>query len=288
MSEIKAPRNTGGAIAKAAAGKAVAKSKRSTMQSYIERMRPEIERGLPKGIEVDRYVRTLLSAISANPKLAECDPASYMASMMTITQMGLEANTQLGQAWIIPYFNNKERRYEAQTQIGVRGYLELLYRSGEVISVQVQEVREGDEFSYQLGLHPDLHHVPARANRGDPTDYYAVINLKGGGFIFEVMSREEIEEHAKKFSKASGAGSPWQSHFSSMAKKTVLKKALKYAPMSASLQRHFAADETIKREIAPDMSEVAGEYIIDDGTGEIVAEVAQDADQQEAQVSIDE
>mgnify|MGYP003292362958 CR=1 FL=1 len=270
--ENRAPRNTAGAIAKAAAGKTAANSERATMQRLINRMSPEVAKALPKHISVERFTRMALSAVSATPALAKCTPESFLGAYLQAAQLGVEPNTPLGQAYLIPYTNNRERRTECTFQLGYKGLLDLAYRSGQVVSVQSQAVYENDEFEYQLGLHPDLKHVPARHDRGEAIAYYAVVNLKDGGYIFEVMSADDVRAHAKKFSQAYSNG-PWQSNFDSMAKKTVLKKCLNLAPLSADTMRTIAADESIKTDFGVDMTEVAGTYVVDDDTGEVVAEV---------------
>lgn len=268
------PRNTGGAIAKAAAGKAAVKSERATMQAAINKMMPQIIRALPKHLDGERFTRMFLTQISVNPALAKCTFESTMGAVMQVAQLGLEVGP-LGEAYLIPYSNNKERRMECQLQLSYKGLLTLLYRSGQAVSVQAQTVHENDEFSYELGLHPDLKHIPARSNRGSAIAYYAVVNLKDGGFLFEVMSREDVENHAKRYSQSYGkSASPWSGDsFDSMAKKTVLKRCLKYAPLSATLMRQMAADGAVKTELAPDMTEIAGTYVVDDDTGEVVVEV---------------
>ena len=48
-----------------------------------------------------------------------------------------------------------------------------------------------------------------------------------------------------------------------MAKKTVIKRVLKFAPLKTDFLRAMATDETIKTEIAVDMTEINGEDIID-------------------------
>lgn len=64
----------------------------------------------------------------------------------------------------------------------------------------------------------------------------------------------------KKYSQAvqKGVYSPWKSDYDSMAKKTVLKEVLKYAPKSTEFAKQLSMDDTIKREVPEnvDMTEV--------------------------------
>ena len=48
-----------------------------------------------------------------------------------------------------------------------------------------------------------------------------------------------------------------------MAKKTVIKQALKYAPIKSDFRKALSTDETIKKEIAEDMGEIPAENIYD-------------------------
>ena len=50
------------------------------------------------------------------------------------------------------------------------------------------------------------------------------------------MSREEAEAHGRKYSKAYNNG-PWKTDFDAMARKTVIRKLLKYGPMSTKMQQ---------------------------------------------------
>lgn len=64
--------------------------------------------------------------------------------------------------------------------------------------------------------------------------------------------------------------SPWNSHFDEMAKKTVLKKCLKYAPLKTEFVREMSSDETIKKDIAKNMSDVPDEMDYIDTEAETV------------------
>lgn len=262
-------------IQNASAAKAVAKKKSpQSIQDYIEVMAPAIKAALPSVMTPERFTRITLSALSSTPKLKECTPQSFLGAMMTAAQLGLEPNTPLGQAYLIPYSNHG--RLECQFQTGYKGLIDLAYRSGEVSIIQAHTVCENDEFHYELGLDPKLRHIPAKSNRGNPVAYYAMFKTKDGGYGFQVMSMDEVKEHAQKYSKSYSSGtSPWRTNFDEMAKKTVLKKVLKYAPLKSDFVRAVAQDETIKVDISDDMTSIPDttDYIdVDQTTGEVITQ----------------
>lgn len=270
--------NMENAIQKSTSNAPAKNGEKKTITDLIKIMEPEIKKALPSVLTPERFTRMVLSALSTNPKLGACTPKSFLGAMMTAAQLGVEPNTPLGQAYLIPYRNHGTD--EVQFQLGYKGMLDLAYRSGDVSTVQAHTVCENDRFEYALGLDPKLEHVPARTNRGNPIYYYAVIRMKDGGFCFSVMSKEEVEAHAKKYSQAySSSYSPWKTNFDEMAKKTVLKKALKYAPMKTDFVRGMTQDMTVKTEISDDMYtvadtsdlvEVSDEAVADPATGEVV------------------
>lgn len=246
-------------------------NKPKTIKDWIKVMEPEIKKALPSVITPERFTRMALTAISVNPKLAECTPKSFMGALMNAAQLGLEPNTPLGQAYLIPFKN--KGTLEVQFQVGYKGLIDLAYRSGEFANIYAKEVYENDEFEYEFGLEPNLVHKPATSNRGNVIAYYAVFKLVNGGFGFEVMSKEDIEAHAKKYSQSYNSKySPWTNNFDEMAKKTVLKKVLKYAPIKVEFVRQVTEDGTIKSEIAEDMSEVQNENVFVEAEYEVKEE----------------
>lgn len=241
---------------------------RQLMVAQINKMTPAIKKALPSVMTPERFTRIATSALSTTPKLAECTPMSFLGAMMTAAQLGLEPNTPLGQAYLIPYWNGKAKRLECQFQMGYKGMIDLAYRSGKISSIQAHVVHENDVFEYSFGLDPTLKHVPAISDRGDPVAVYAVFKTKDGGYGYEVMSWDDVMKHARKYSKSYDNG-PWQTNPEEMAKKTVLKKVLKYAPLSSEFVKGAMADGTVKEELAEDMSDVPS-LIIDSDTGEVV------------------
>ena len=253
-----------------------AKAEKKTMQAYIKAMEPAIKKALPSVITPERFTRMVLSALSSTPKRAECSPQSFLAAMMTAAQLGVEPNTALGQAYLLPYRNHGQM--ECQFQLGYKGLIDLAYRSGEVSVIQAHTVYENDVFEYELGMDPKLRHVPAKADRGEAVAYYAMFKTKDGGYGFEVMSVDDVQRHAQRYSKSYGSGSsPWRSNFDEMAKKTVLKRALKYAPLKSDFVRGVAQDETIKSELSDEMYAVPDETVFE-AEGEEIGSTAVDTE----------
>lgn len=238
------------------------KTKQKSVRDLIMSMEGEIKRALPSVITAERFTRMALTAVSNTPALAECAQQSFLGALMNAAQLGLEPNTPLGQAYLIPFNNRKKGVKEVQFQIGYKGLIDLAHRSGEFKTIYAKEVYDSDDFHFEYGLDPKLHHVPATSARGDVVYYYAVFTLVNGGFGFEVMSVDDVRAHAKRYSQAFANG-PWQTNFDEMAKKTLIKKVLKYAPIKTDFARSIQEDNTVKSEIDPDMSEVPSEIEAD-------------------------
>mgnify|MGYP001161733610 CR=1 FL=1 len=252
------------ATVKGGASKAVkVMSERGIVQQMIINMRPQFAAALPDVMSPERFIRLTLTAFSKTPKLYECTQGSLLGALLMAAQLGMEPNSPLGQAYLIPYYNRDKAAYECQFQLGYKGMINLAYRSGKVTDIAAYEVRANDRFDYELGLESKLYHKPALRDRGEVIAYYAVWHTKDGGHGFAVMSKEDVEEHRNQFSKASQKGfSPWSTAFDEMAKKTVLKKALKYAPMAADFQRAMMSDGSVKN--IEDPKEIPGIDILDE------------------------
>lgn len=108
----------------------------------------------------------------------------------------------------------------------------MAYRSGMVESFQARAVYSSDTFRYEFGLNEVLYHVPS-GKGGELTHVYAVIKLKGGGHVIDVMTREEVER-VRAFSKTSDS-TPWKEHYAEMAIKSVIRRIAKRCPLSAEL-----------------------------------------------------
>jgi recombination protein RecT len=249
-------------------------SPEQTIAAYLKRMAPEIEKALPSHMNADRMARIALTTIRTTPKLLECNMPSLLGAVMQAAQLGLEPGL-IGHCYIIPYGR------EAQFIIGYKGMIDLARRSGNIESIYAHCVYEADEFDYELGLHPKLHHKPATGRRGEMKYVYAVAHFKDGGYQFEVMDKEEIEKRRSR-SKAAKNG-PWVTDYEEMAKKTVIRHMWKYLPISIEIQQQATQDEVVRKDItsepvsvysdAIDINASAAESVpMDDTTDEVQEE----------------
>lgn len=217
-------------------------SPQKTVFNYLEKMKPEIEKALPRHIGADRMARIAYTTIRTNPELMKCSMGSLMGAVMQAAAVGLEPN-MLGQCYIIPYGD------EATFIIGYRGMINLARRSGQIETIYSHVVKENDDFEYEYGLEPDLYHKPAESDRGEITKAYMVAKFKDGGYYFEVMDIKDILKRKKKSKAAKSKYSPWNDEigYEEMVKKTVIRHAFKYLPVSIEIMETIKkADETQK------------------------------------------
>lgn len=228
-----------------------------TLQDLLKRMQPEIQKALPKHMEADRFARIAFTEVRRNPKLLECSQGSFLGALMMAAQVGLEPGP-LGFCDILPYENKKTGEITAQFQIRAKGFVNLMYRSGEVISVSSNVVYENDEFEFEYGISEKLRHVPKfEGDRGRKVCVYAIAHFKDGGHMYVVLPPETVQKIRRK-SKTPNYG-PWVDWEDEMWVKTALKRLSKYAPLSPELMRKLDLDDTTKSEIKEDMSEVPDE-----------------------------
>ena len=119
----------------------------TSMIQWIEKHAQDFALVLPKHLTPERMVRLAVSAVRTTPKLAECPIATVASSLMACATLGLEPNTPMGLAYLIPRRNKRHgNKQECTLLVGYQGLKELMYSSGYVSSVKAREVYEGDLF----------------------------------------------------------------------------------------------------------------------------------------------
>lgn len=226
-----------------AENKSLVKSKAEDVRTFLMRdaVKEQIKLALPKHLSADRLLRVAFTSILRTPGLLECTRESLLSCIMTCAQLGLEPDQFLGQAYLIPFKNAKKGVKECQLMPGYRGYIALARRTGEVQSVSSQVVYSKDKFTLQYGLEERLDHQPAEGDRGVPKGVYVVFHYKDGSRSFDYMSVSDVERIRKR-SKTPQDG-PWVTDWDEMAKKTVIKRHVKLAPMSVEFAHAVALEE---------------------------------------------
>lgn len=229
----------------------------------------QFRRALGNMIPVERFVRVCQTAVRQTPKLATCTPASFLAALMQCAQLGLEPNTPQGLCYLVPYGN------ECQLQIGYKGLLELMWRSGMVESINAdvvyrQEVERG-LFEYESGMRVMLRHKinlldDIRSdNNDDIVAAYACATLKSGQVVVRVLTRKELDQ-ARKMS-ASGSG-PWKEHYKSMALKTAIRRLASWVPTTPASEA-IAIEDSYARQA----ENVTGEIVTKEKTQKPVVQI---------------
>ena len=218
--------NTNAVAAKAASGLGVMIGSKS-VQERFEKMLGKKSAG---------FLSSLLTLVNNNNLLQKANPTSVLAAAATAASLDLPVNPSLGLAWIVPYGSG------AQFQLGYRGAISLAMRSGQMKSIVMTEVYEGECKCWNRFT--ETFEFGDRVS-DNIIGYYARFETINGFVKATFWTKEEVLKHAKRFSKSFNRG-PWQTDFDAMAKKTVLLSIIKtYAPMSIEMQSAFESDEKV-------------------------------------------
>lgn len=258
-----AKKNAGNADAEKEAAKKASPSQRA--QRHLDKYMDMIKRSLGDKLNPLEFANAVVNAVATDPNLLKAmdeSPASFIGAVLQAAILGLVPNTPLGHAYLIAYYakdkiaSEKEGRkvfkWQVNFQIGYRGVLELVHRSGELAYVTAETVYEKDYFDHMQGTERWLKHKPYDGvNPGRPIKFYALFKLKNGDDHFKVWSYDKVLDHAIRFSKSYDANQqkffgPWGNNFEAMARKTVLLDVLNYAPRSTTLAAQLASDNTTK------------------------------------------
>ncbi len=219
---------------------------------------------LPKHVTADRMIRVALNAIRKNPKLLDCSAPSLFGAITEAATYGWEIGGVLGHAYLVPF------KSECQLIPGYKGLIDLCRRSGQISTITIEVVHQGDKFAYSLGDSPLIQHQP---NDRDPqrdskpiTHVYAVVRLRDGGIQRSVWSREKVDAHKEQYSQAwrraetSYNGKPpsmdsfWHTSWHNAAKKTVIRDMIQRGLLPVSAEYREAVDRGMKYDDGEDVA----------------------------------
>lgn len=211
-----------------------------TIRQHLEsdQFKAAVAKALPKHLTPDRFIRVACTTVMRTPKLAQCDQTSFLNAVLTLSQLGIEADGR--RAHLIPFENRKRGVTECQLIIDYKGLAELAMRSGVVSCLHADVICENDEFEYDAGQ-LKRHRINFKQPRGAVYAVYALCRFKDGAEKCDVMTREDVEDIRKR--SRAGNNGPWVTDWNEMAKKTVFRRLSKWLPLSPEFRDAVDADE---------------------------------------------
>ena len=210
------------------------------------------------GQKAPQFMASIINAVSTTPALQECDSNSVIQSALIAATYDLPIDSNLGFSAIVPY--KKKGVPLAQFQMMYKGYIQLAIRSGEYADMNVAEVYADELHGYnpitgEVYFVDDFSRTTMRA-QGDPSNvvgYYAWFRLNKGFSHALYMTRQDVDNHARRYSEAykwdlakGWTSSRWSQDFDAMAKKTAIKLLLsKWGILSIDMQRAIADDQKV-------------------------------------------
>jgi recombination protein RecT len=206
----------------------------------LAEFKQKIEGYLPKeviaqiaasNVKPERVLKVVLANAARNPKLLACDIGSVAQAVLNAAELGFEAGSATGEAYLVPFKDYQSKTMKCQLIIGYQGYLALARRSGEISYVIAQIVYENDTYKLDVA-NGYVSHVPLlKGPRGPMLFAYAKTRYRDGGETLTVMTKDDIDaimRRSKSYDKQTDeAAGPWKTDYGEMARKTVLRRHLK-------------------------------------------------------------
>lgn len=197
------------------------------------------------------FATSVMQIANSNALLRTAEPSSVFNAACMAATLNLPLQNGLGFAYIVPFKNNKDRKVEAQFQIGYKGFIQLAQRSGQfkrlvALPVYKKQLIKKDFIN---GFEFDWEQEPEKDE--NPIGYYAYFKLVNDFSAELYMSHDDIVKHAQRYSQTFKKGfGVWHDNFEAMALKTVMKLLLsKQAPLSVEMQQAVLADQAVVKDV---------------------------------------
>ena len=236
------------------------------------------------GKDGQRFISAVISAVSVNPGLTECEHSTILSAALLGESLKLSPSPQLGQYYLVP-FNDKKRNCKvAQFQLGYKGYIQLAIRSGQYKKLNVLAIKEGELTRFDAlneEIEVKLIENDTEREAAKTVGYYAMFEYTNGFRKAMYWSREKMMAHADKYSMAFSSAkyqdlldgkipqsemwkysSFWYKDFDGMAYKTMLRQLIsKWGIMSIDMQTAFSNDmATIHEDGSVDYVDNSADY----------------------------
>ena len=226
------------------------KSQKQTFSAFLstDAMKKKINE-MVGGEKGQQFITAIISAVSTNPQLAECDHSTILSAALVGQALNLSPSPQLGQYYMVPFNDNKRGCKVAQFQIGYKGYIQLAIRSGYYKKLNVLAIKEGELVKYDA-LNEDIEvkliDDEEEREKAPTIGYYAMFEYLNGFRKTLYWTKKHMEAHAEKYSmgyKAHKGYTFWEKDFDGMAYKTMLRQLIsKWGIMSVDMQKAMESD----------------------------------------------
>lgn len=206
--------------------------------------------------EATKFIASIISAVNNTPALKECASSTIVSAALLGHSLNLSPSASLGHYFLVPFDDKRKGCKVAQFQLGYKGFIQLAIRSGQYKSINVLSVKEGELVAYnpfndEIVLKPITDYEERK--KAKTVGYYAFFELVNGFRKSIYWSKEQMVEHAKKYSAGYQADLKkgtnytfWSKDFDSMAYKTLLRQLIsKWGIMSIEMEKGYVGDQAV-------------------------------------------
>lgn len=244
----------------------------------------------------NRFIASIVSAVSATPALAECEARSIISAALLGEGLKLSPSPQLGQYYLVPFNDNKNDKKTAQFILGYKGYIQLAIRSGYYKKLNVLPIKQGELIRFdplEEDIEVQLIQDEREREQAETMGYYAMFEYSNGFRKAIYWSKDKMESHALRYSKGYASDKKngraytfWSKDFDGMACKTMLRQLIsKWGIMSIDLQT------AIEKDNAAISMNSTGEFtadFVDAATGEVSEETHAPVETVQSELQTDE
>lgn len=200
------------------------------LKALTER-KDEIEAVLPPDLPFERFHATVNQALRNNPDIFKATFVSIVNACVKAAYDGCRLDGR--EAALVLHSVKVQKNpdvWEDQAQYFpmVFGIVQQILRGGEVLAIDVDVIRENDQYQISRGTNPEIIHYPELVKpRGGIIAAYSVATLKSGVKVAAYMTKVELDD-VKKEAKTKFVWDRWEGE---MSKKSIVRRHRKMLPL---------------------------------------------------------